>query len=166
MPTHSLWRHCNNHYSMCACMKFWNKGCHIDNHDDFQPDNNESNVHALAQISVQSLGMHFKSPQSFHYSDIIMCAMVSQITSLTIVYLTISSGTDQRKHQNSMSLASVRNLPVTGEFPAQRSSDAENVSIWWRHHVTEMAILLQGNSLKAAILTVMIAMIVMNSESP
>ena len=27
------------------------------------------------------------------------------------------------------------NLPVTGEFPAQRASNAENVSIWWRHHV-------------------------------
>ena len=26
------------------------------------------------------------------------------------------------------------NSPVTGEFPAQRSSNAENVSIWWRHH--------------------------------
>ena len=26
------------------------------------------------------------------------------------------------------------NSPVTGEFPAQRTSDAENVSIWWRHH--------------------------------
>ena len=24
--------------------------------------------------------------------------------------------------------------PVTGEFPAQRASNAENVSIWWRHH--------------------------------
>ena len=27
------------------------------------------------------------------------------------------------------------NPPVTGEFPAQRASSAENVSIWWRHHV-------------------------------
>ena len=27
------------------------------------------------------------------------------------------------------------NSPVTGEFPAQRVSNAENVSIWWRHHV-------------------------------
>ena len=26
------------------------------------------------------------------------------------------------------------NSPVTGEFPAQRCSNAENVSIWWRHH--------------------------------
>ena len=28
----------------------------------------------------------------------------------------------------------VGNSPVTGEFPAQMTSNAENVSIWWRHH--------------------------------
>ena len=28
----------------------------------------------------------------------------------------------------------VENSPVTGECPAQKASDAENVSIWWRHH--------------------------------
>ena len=27
------------------------------------------------------------------------------------------------------------NSPMTGEFPAQMASNAENVSIWWRHHV-------------------------------
>ena len=27
------------------------------------------------------------------------------------------------------------NSPVTGELPAQRTSNAENVSIWWRHHI-------------------------------
>ena len=26
------------------------------------------------------------------------------------------------------------NSPVTGEFPAQRASNAENISIWWHHH--------------------------------
>ena len=26
------------------------------------------------------------------------------------------------------------NSPVTGELPAQMASNAENVSIWWRHH--------------------------------
>ena len=26
------------------------------------------------------------------------------------------------------------NSPVTGEFPAQKASNAENVSVWWRHH--------------------------------
>ena len=27
------------------------------------------------------------------------------------------------------------NSPVTGEFPAHMASNAENVSIWWRHHI-------------------------------
>ena len=27
------------------------------------------------------------------------------------------------------------NSPVTGEFLAQKASNAENESIWWRHHV-------------------------------
>ena len=26
------------------------------------------------------------------------------------------------------------NSPVTGEFPAQKASNEENVPIWWRHH--------------------------------
>ena len=26
------------------------------------------------------------------------------------------------------------NSPVTSEFPAQKASNADNVSIWWRHH--------------------------------
>ena len=26
------------------------------------------------------------------------------------------------------------NTPVTGGFPSQRTSNAENVSVWWRHH--------------------------------
>ena len=40
-----------------------------------------------------------------HYNDIIMSTMASQITSLAIVYSTVYSGTDQRKHQSSASLA-------------------------------------------------------------
>ena len=31
----------------------------------------------------------------------------------------------------------VGNSPETGEFPAQMASNAENVSIWWRHHVLQ-----------------------------
>ena len=45
--------------------------------------------------------------KSTHYSDIIMGAMASQITSLMIVYLTVHSGADQRKYQSSASLAFV-----------------------------------------------------------
>ena len=45
-----------------------------------------------------------------HYSDVIMGAMASQITSLTIVYSTVYSGADQRKYQSSTSLAFVRGI--------------------------------------------------------
>ena len=30
------------------------------------------------------------------------------------------------------------NSPVTGKFPAERASNAENVPIWWRHHEWQM----------------------------
>ena len=43
-----------------------------------------------------------------HYGDVIMSAMASQITSLTIVYSTAYSDADQRKHQSSASLSFVR----------------------------------------------------------
>ena len=33
--------------------------------------------------------------------------------------------------------------PGTGEFPAQMASNAENVSIWWRHHDNERIALIQ-----------------------
>ena len=45
-----------------------------------------------------------------HYGDVIMGAIASQITSLAIVYLTVYSGADQRKHQSSASLAFVRGI--------------------------------------------------------
>ena len=38
---------------------------------------------------------------SCHYIDVIMGAIATQITSLTIVYSTVYSGADQRKHQSS-----------------------------------------------------------------
>ena len=45
-----------------------------------------------------------------HYCDVIMGAMASEITSLTIVYSTVYSGKDQRKHQSSVSLAFGRGI--------------------------------------------------------
>ena len=45
-----------------------------------------------------------------HYNGVIMGVMASQITSLTIVYSTDFSGTDQRKHQSSASLAILRGI--------------------------------------------------------
>ena len=49
-------------------------------------------------------------PLHVHYNDVIMSAMASQITSLTIAYSSIYSGADQGKHQRSASLALVRGI--------------------------------------------------------
>ena len=63
-----------------------------------------------------------------------MGTIASQITSLMIVYSTVYSDADQRK------IEAVRHWPLcgeftgAGEFPAQMASNAENVSIWGRHH--------------------------------
>ena len=66
---------------------------------------------------------------------VIIGAMRSQITSPTIVYSTVCSGTDQRKHQSSASLTFVRGIHRWQlNFPTKYSY-VENVSIWLRHHV-------------------------------
>ena len=72
-----------------------------------------------------------------HYSDIIMSTMASQINGVSIVYSTVVSWGRSKKISNlRVTDLCVGNSPVTGEFPTQRASNAENVSIWWRHHVT------------------------------
>ena len=50
--------------------------------------------------------------QLTHYCDVIMGAMASQITSLTIVYSIVHSGADKKKHAG--------NSPMTREFPAHK----------------------------------------------
>ena len=70
------------------------------------------------------------------YCDVTMGAMASQITSLTIVYSTVYSGTDKKKKPSKLRVTGLcaGNSPGTGKFPAQMTSYAENVFIWWRHH--------------------------------
>ena len=71
-----------------------------------------------------SIGLnHFTIPwHPFHYDDVIMRAIVSQITSLTIVYSAIYVGADQSKHQSSVSLAFVCRGPVNSphKWPVTR----------------------------------------------
>ena len=72
-----------------------------------------------------------------HYCDVIMGAMAFQFPSLTIVYSTVYSDADQRK------IKAPRHWPLCGKFtddrwiPRTKASNAENVSIWWRHHAVK-----------------------------
>ena len=71
----------------------------------------------------------------FHYDDDIMGAIASQITSRTIVYSTVYLDADKKKTSKlCVTGLCAGNSPGTGEFPAQMASNAENGSIWWRHH--------------------------------
>ena len=71
----------------------------------------------------------------YHYIDIIMSLIASQITSISIVCSTICSDIDQRKHESSMSPAFVAGIhQLTNGFPSLGASNMGNVSIWWFHY--------------------------------
>ena len=69
----------------------------------------------------------------WHDSDVIISAMACQITGVSNVCSTVCSGADKN-------IKVPRHWPLWGEstgerwIPSQRASNAENVSIWWRHH--------------------------------
>ena len=52
----------------------------------------------------------------------------------SMVYPTVNSVVDQKKHQSSASLAFVRGIHRWLVNSPHKGSDAENFSIWWRHH--------------------------------
>ena len=58
---------------------------------------------------LEALVWHL-SNATHHNIDVIMTTMASQITSLTVVYSTVYSDADQRKHQSSTSLAFVQGI--------------------------------------------------------
>ena len=79
----------------------------------FQPISNRDYQNQLFVLGMKG---NFEHPhklwdvnvnETLHYTDVIMTTMVSQITSLTVVYSTVYSDADQRKHQSSASLAFV-----------------------------------------------------------
>ena len=72
--------------------------------------------------------------QLCHYNDVITGAIASQITNLVVVYSSVYSDADQRNIKAPRHWPLCGNSPVTGEFPAQKASNAGNVSIWLRHH--------------------------------
>ena len=68
------------------------------------------NFEDILFIRLHSLNQSVVYTWLEHNNDVIMNTMASQITSLTIVYSTVYSGADQRKHQSSASLAFVRGI--------------------------------------------------------
>ena len=67
----------------------------------------------LATVTFQFLCVRrylVSTDSTYHYDDVIMTRLASQITSLTVVYSIVYSGVNQRKLQSSASLAFVREI--------------------------------------------------------
>ena len=91
----------------------------------------------LGNISVRMLFIIFKR--------MYMCVSSVPLSDIFSSWLVSSAGIEKSSVSSAHGVlwADVTGLcagnsPVTGEFPAQRASDAENVFIWWRHN--DMAI--------------------------
>ena len=66
-----------------------------------QPQRSYRENVVLCEIQKEMIQYHITSDIPVpHYNDVIMGVMASEITSLTIVYSTVYSGADQRKHQS------------------------------------------------------------------
>ena len=63
-----------------------------------------------------------------------MNMMASQNTSFAIVYPTFVQAQIKKTQKLRVTGLCGGSPPVTVGFPSQRASNAENVSIWWRHH--------------------------------
>ena len=82
-------------------------GCEICLGDTASRGASQISSDTIMSVNAQFLAFEISRD---HNCDIIMDAMASQITSLTIVYSIVHSGADQRKHQISTSLAFVRGI--------------------------------------------------------
>ena len=69
-----------------------------------------------------------------HYDDVswTLCILKSPINQKFVWQLTPNPNKETSK--SALLAHCAENSPVTGEFPAQRASDAEKASTWGRHH--------------------------------
>ena len=74
------------------------------------------NIHSISTLARFEMNL-------MHYSDVIMSTVSSKITGVTIVYSTVCSGADQRKHQSYASLAFVRGIPPNCRTPPSLSAN-------------------------------------------
>ena len=59
---------------------------------------------------------------------------VSNHRSLGCLFYTLFKPTSKKTSRPALLVLCEENSPLTGEFSSQRTSNAENVSIWWRHN--------------------------------
>ena len=130
-PSRSLWRHCNDATVMMQGipMKLTSSPddrvqpifiCILDYEIWVTVSTIMPRIEIVWYWSPWRKQIRRRMDERTHYNDFTMKAMASQITSLTIVYSTVYSGADQRKHQISASLAFVRGIHRPVNSPHKR----------------------------------------------
>ena len=82
-------------------------------------------IYIVITMTSQWVGWRLKSPASRLFTQPFIRAQIKENIKAHVTGLCAGNSTG------------------TGEFPAQMVSNAETVSIWWRHHVYEMSALLE-----------------------
>ena len=91
-----------------------------------------SRIWARAESGV---GINVYFAVTFHYNDVIISTMTSQLIGVSIICLIVGSGADKRKK-----IKAPLQWPLCGEFTGDRwilhtkHQWRGNVSIWWRPH--------------------------------
>ena len=80
--------------------------------------------------------------------------VVSNHRGPSIICLPAYADSHQRNSKPALHALWEGNSPMTSEFPAQRASNAEKASIWWRHHVTLLMRRLDDSGNKINMMTV------------
>ena len=142
-----LTSHIKSHFNTFFAKNFQVLVCYIIG--PYQNGTRSSNPSKSNGMQLDISLVDIKHTCDLHYSDVIMGAIGSQITSHTTVYSTVYSGADHRKHQSSASLAFVRGIyrwsvnsphkgPVTRKmFPfgdvimATSKSELQRSWHWW-----------------------------------
>ena len=92
--------------------------------------------HILVHLSNWAMGSFLSKQWIVHYSDVKMSAIKSP--SLDCLLTSLIRRRSKKTSKLRVTGLCEGNPLVTGGFPSQRTNNAENVSIWWHHHVTHM----------------------------
>ena len=97
--------------------------------------NSVTQIKAYMEFSLASLQHIHWNP----YGDVIMGTIVSNQQTRDCFLNHLFRHRSKKTSKLRVTGLCVGNSPGTGEFPAQMANNAENVSIWWRHHARSMS---------------------------
>ena len=109
--------------------------------DGMYQDRLQNNRHENIRIAYCVCYVLYWLMTQLHWNDVTISTKASQITVVSINWSNVCSDTNQRKHQTPC------HRPSWGES-TQMTTTAENVSIWWRHHICAVRILNHGHRLR------------------